>query len=325
MSVITQNSALSWTEALKRLGFDGEAEVMGEVSQQNDFLDECPFLPANQGIYNKQLQAKYLGKGAFSKAYGATTPISSGTDEITEPVKLYEGDSNIDDRVLKGVDARKVRDSEDILNFNGLVQDWLYQLVYVDQGDYPDAFKGLYARRKTLSTAKPYTVWGGSGTGSDVTSVLLFEFGPSGFYMTFPPDSGAAGFHNEDRGMHSLPVPSGSGNYWAWVRHFEIWAGIVLRNSRAFLRYANIETAGASNTFSASTFIKMKRELPSVGRNAVAFANRTVMGQLDDLAYNKANISYHLREIQGYGPITHCAGVPFRMYEPILDTETAIS
>lgn len=325
MSVLTLISGLSWSEAIKRAGFDDEAAVVGDIAQYCDFLDECPVFPANQGLYNKQLQASRLGTGAWGKAYGATTSISSGTEEITEPVKMYEGDSEIDDRVLKGVDPYQTRDSEDKLNLRGLTQDFLSQLVYVSQGDYPDAPRGLYARRGALSTVKPYLVWGGAGTGSDLTSVLLFEFGMGGFYLVHPGDTGAAGFVNEDRGLNKLPVPVGSGTFWAWVRHYEMWCGMVIRDQRAFQRYANIETAGSSNTFSADTFIQMKRTLPSSGKSAVAFANRTIMGQLDVAAYNKTNIAFSLREIEGYGPITHCAGVPFRMWEQLLDTESAIT
>jgi len=330
MSVITMNTPLSLAEASKREGYDGAAAVIAELQQQNDFLDEVTWLPATHSLYNKQLQAKRLGKGAFSKANAPVPTISSSADAILEPVKLYEGDSHVDERVLKGVkNAFAVRDSEDAMNLEGLMQDWIYQLIYANEGETPDAFKSLSRRRAALGTAK--NVWSLGGTGSDLTSMYLFEFGPSGFFLAYPPGT-QPGLLNEDRGRHSVPAPTGTGNYWAWIRHYEIWAALVERNVRAFMRICNIETAGGSNNFRDTTvgqgvdvFINAKNWLPKVGRNAVAFCNRTLKGQLDNMAYEKDNVHMTIREVQNYGPITFVAGIPIRLMEPLLNTESAVS
>lgn len=328
MATILANAALTWAEVVKRAGFDDDAAVLGEIAQMNEFWDECPMYPSTHGLYNKQLQAKRLGKGAFSKAYGPTTDISSQADEITEPVKLYEGDSNVDDRVFKGVmpgGAYALRDGEDALNLEGMMQDLTYLLVYNNEGDAPDGWKGFWRRRATLSTAQPFNTWGLGGSGSDVTSMLLVEFSRRGFYLAYPAGSGTPGLKNEDRGLNKIPVPVGSGSYWAWVRHYELWAAMVLRDNRALHRLANIETGGASNIFDPAVFIKAKNWLPSVGRNAVAFCDRTLKAQVDNNAYAKTNVWMSIREVQNYGPITYIAGVPVRMMEALLDTETNIS
>jgi hypothetical protein len=330
MPTILANAALTWAEVVKRAGFDDDASVLGEIAQSNEFWDEVIWFPTTHGLYNKQLQAKRLGKGAFSKAYGPTTDISSNTDEITEPVKLYEGDSNIDDRIFKGVPAGgaySLRDGEDGLNLEGMIQDLSYLLVYNHEGDYPDGWKGFWRRRGTLSVpgSPPLTTWGCGGTGSDLTSMPIFEFSKKGFYLAYPPNSGTPGLKNEDRGLNKIPVPVGSGTYWAWIRHYELWAAMVLRNNMAIQRLANIETAGAANLFDPSIFIKAKNWLPGVGRNAVAFANRTLKAQVDNNAYAKTNVWMTVREVQNYGPITFIAGVPVRMWEALLETETAIA
>jgi hypothetical protein len=321
MGTISANLAMTWAEAHKRQGFDELAAVLGELAQQNDFMDECPWHPSTHGAYNKQLQGSRLGKGAFTMLNGPVPAITSGTEEITEPVKMYEADSMVDERALLGVkDAYVVRDSEDGLNLAGIIQDWLYNLIYSDLGDTPDSLKSFTKRRPKLLVNR---VWGAGGTGSDVTSLWLFEFSKRGLYLVHGNDN--AGLTNEDRGKWRVPVPVGTGQMWAWLRHFAIWAGIVLRDDRALLRMANIESAGSANIFDPAVFITMKNRLPSVGRNAVAFVNRDVKGQLDNQAYAKTNIFYSLREIENYGPITFIADVPVRMMEAILSTETAIT
>jgi|GEM_PF-1140502 len=330
MAVITANTPLSLAEANKRAGYDDAASVIAELQQMHDFLDEVVFLPATHGSYNKQLQAKRLGKGSFSKANAPVPVVSSSADLLTEPVKLYEGDSQVDERVLQGVeDAYAVRDSEDAMNLEGMIQDWIYNLIYANEGDTPDAFKSLSRRRGALGTDK--TVWSLGGSGSDLASIYVFEFGKSGFFLAYNR-SGTPGMRNEDRGRHYVPAPTGSGNMWAWVRHYEIWAALVERNRRALMRLCNIETTGSANNFLDATigqgidvFISMKNWLPRAGRNAVAFCNRTLKGQIDNAAYAKSNVYLSIREVQNYGPITFIAGIPVRLMEPLLDTESAVT
>jgi hypothetical protein len=240
---------------------------------------------------------------------------------MVEPIAIYEADSKIDDRILKTAKNRlATRDSEDAMNLEGFITDWEYNLLHCNNITTPKGFKGLNQRRASLSD---YCI-GNSGTGSDLTSMWIFELGPTGFNLRYSK-SGMPGISNIDQGKHSIPAPTGSGNYWAWIRSYQIVAGMELRDQRAMLRLANIETAGTSNTFSASTFIKFKTRLPKGGRNAVAFTNRTLKGQIEAAAYEKANAAYSIADIVGFGPVPMVSGVPLLLWESILDTETALT
>lgn len=322
MATIVANTPLTWAEVNKREGYDDAAAVLGELLQLNEFLDECPWHPSTHGVYNKQLQAKRLGKGGFSKANGPVAVISSQADQLTEPVKMYEGDSPVDERILRGTeDPYTVRDSEDAMNLEGATQDWMTALVYNNEADTPDGFKSIMRRRATLVANR---TWGGGGSGGDTSSILLIEFSPNGLYLAYPKNT-AAGLVNEDRGRHYMPAIIGTGNMWAWIRHYEIWAALVLRDDRALQRIANLETAGSSNIFDPATFIKAKNILPRVGAQAVAFVNRTLKAQIDNNAYAKTNVWFSIKEVQGYGPITQIAGVPVRMMEALIDTEATVA
>lgn len=322
MATIVANTPLTWAETNKREGFDDAAAVLGELMQLNDFLDEVPWRPASHGTFNQQLQAKRLGKGGFSKALGAVPQISSQADAFNEPVKMYEGDSPVDERLLRGsLDPYAVRDSEDAMNLEGATQDWLTALVYNNATEDLDAFKSLMRRRGTLVNGR---CWGCGGSGGDTSSILLFEFSKRGFYLAYPPNS-AVGLVNEDRGRNLANIPVGTGQYWAWIRHYEIWAAIVLRDDRGLQRLANIETTGTSNIFDPAIFIKAKNWLPQVGNQAVGFCNRTLKAQIDNNAYAKTNVWFSIRELQGYGPITQIAGIPIRMMEALIDAEATVA
>lgn len=312
---------MNLVEAMKRSGYDKAESVIGELMKQHNFMASCPWYPASDGIFHKHLQATRLGSGTFGSVNAPIASISSTMDEVIEPIKIYEADSPIDERILNTAkDPIKVRDSEDAANLEGFLQGWEYQLLYCNDTTTPNGFKGLAQRRAALGT---YCI-GNSGTGSDLTSLWTFEFGPTGFNLRYS-DQGIPGIRNEDRGRHLATAPTGTGSYWAFIRHYEVVAAFELRDQRAMMRLANIETAGTSNTFSATTFIKsVKNRLPKAGRDAVSFANRTLKGQIDAAAYDKSNAAYSIMDITGFGPVSAIAGVPVLLWESILDTETAL-
>jgi len=324
MSTLTAYASMTLAEANKRANFDDAAAVLGELAKTIDVLDVMVWKPTTHGDYNKQFQATRLGTGAFAKANAPISTISSSGDTIDEPVKLYEGESQVDDRIIKGTtNPYAVRDSEDAMNMEGAFQDWAYNLFYANEGTYPDKFRSLARRRASLGT---YCI-GNSGTGSDLTSAWTLEISPSGFHLAYPENSGTPGFTNTDKGLQRVTAPTGTGQMYAWCRLFEIWAAIVLRNERALIRYCNIESTGDTNTFSISNYIRyVKARLQSGGRNAFVFMNRTLKGQLEAKAYEDTkNGALTVKEIEGYGPVTYIAGIPIRMHEGITDAEDALT
>lgn len=324
MATLTSYANMTLAEAQKRAGFDDAASVLGEIKQMIDVLDVMVWKPSTHGPFNKAFQASRLGTGAFAAANAPITTISSTGDYIDEPVKLYEGESQVDERVLKAaMDPYAVRDSEDVMNLEGAWQDWAYNLFYGDEGSDPDNFKSFARRRASLGT---YCI-GASGTGSDLTSVWVMEIAPSALHLAYPKGSGTPGFTNKDNGRQRVTAPTGTGQMYAWCRLYEIWAAIVMRNERALIRYCNIESAGTSNIFSITDFVRyVKNRLQSGGRNAFAFMNRTVKGELEAVAYGDvSNGSLTIKDIEGYGPITYCAGIPLLMHEGITDAETALT
>lgn len=322
MSTLTTYANMTLAEAMKRAGYDNAANVIGELMKQHDFMAACPWMPASDGIFHKYLQATRLGAGSFGTVNAPVGKISSTTDEAIEPIKLYEGDSVIDERILTTAkDRTKTRDSEDALNLEGFMQGWEDQLLNCNDTTTPTGFRGLAQRRASLNT---YCVSNAGSTSGALTSVWLFEFGPTGFNLRYS-ESGMPGISDEDRGRVYAPAPIGSGNFWAWIRHYQILAAMELRDQRAMLRLGNIESAGSSNTFSATTFIKLKNILPKAGRNAVAFSNRTIKGQIEAAAYDKSNAAYTMADIIGFGPVPAVAGVPVLLWESIGNVETTLT
>lgn len=319
MAGLTAYAQMTLPEAYKRLEYDSLAASLGELAQMIDLLDVMPWMKATNGAFNRQFQASRLGSGTMSRANQPVPTISSTGDILEEPVKLYEGQSMVDERILQGVDDPwVVRDSEDGLNMEGAFQDWAYQVFYGNDGTSPDNFFSYDRRRPALTGYAPYVVGAGGG-GSDLTDAWTLELSPNTLYMCYPPNSGTPGFHNEDRGRIWATSVTGTGNNWFWARLYQIWGGIVLRNQRALIRYANIEYSGSSNTFSISDYIRyVKNQLQGMGRNAFCFVNRYIKGEIEAQAYSDTkNGALTVQAIEGYGPVTFIGGIPLRMHEGI--------
>ena len=318
MATIVSTQAMNLVEAQKREGYKDSAAFLGELLKRNDLLQFAPWFASSDGAFHKWLQATRLGTGSFTKANGPVPIISSSSDSKVEPISFYQADSVVDDVILKTAKNKaKVRDSEDVANLQGFTNDWIYQLMY--GANDKEGFKGLTARRASLDQKH---TWGEGGSGSTNSSIWLFEFGERGFNFRYPEGT-QPGITGEDRGRMRVATPAADGFMWAWLRHYEIAAGMEIKNEKALLRLANI-AAGAS-TLSVANWIKMKNQLPNVGRDAMGFCNRTVHAIIEAAAYEKSNMAYSIQDVEGFGPVTRFVGIPVMMMETILDTETALT
>lgn len=318
MATIVSTQAMNLVEAQKRAGYKDSAAFLGELVKRNDLLQFAPWFESSDGAFHKWLQATRLGNGAFTKANGPVPIISSNSDTKIEPISFYQADSIVDDVILKTAkDKAKVRDSEDVANLQGFTNDWIYQLMYGVNDK--EGFKGLVQRRANIDSK--YT-WNEGGTGSDLSSIWLFEFGERGFNFRYAEGT-QPGISSKDYGRMRVPTPAADGFMHAWLRHYEIAAGMEIKNEKALLRLANIESG--ATTLTASNWIKMKNQLPNVGRDAMGFCNRTIHAVIESAAYEKGNMAFSIQDVEGFGPVTRYVGVPVMMMETILDTETALT
>ena len=323
MSTMDTFKRLNLMEAAKREGYTDSLTLLANMAQKNDLIAYAPWLPANNGLFHKYLQATALGKGGF-KAINAPVPvITSKAAPVTENIFFYEGDSVVDEDLLKGCTgetARKVRDSEDAMNSEGFLQDWNKQIVYGTNA--PNGFTCLKDRRNKLAAGACYSA--GGSTANSQSSLYLFEFGEQGFNFRYASGD-APGLSTEDRGLKYIAAPTGTGNFWAWVRHMTLSGGMEIKTNKALMRLANIESLSDFTSTGLPNFIKMKNQLPNVGRGAMGFCNRTVHALIETNAYNKTNAAYSVKEIEGFGPITMIVGIPIMLMEAITDTEAVVS
>ena len=307
---------------------DGQIMPIAEVlSNENAILADILFTEANGIANHRVLRRSSKPNGSYRKLNEGVAVEKSITTPDYEGIASLEAWSEVDAALVDmAPDPAGFRRSEDEAFIEGLRDTFVETLIYGNTTTAPEKMDGL-AQRITATTSTSINgvsnCIGASGTGSDVTSIWVVQWRPRGVYMVYPKGS-QAGLAMEDMGK--IRVTDGSSNpYTAYSSHFMWKAGLVVEDDRCIQRIANIETAGASNTFDDDDLLTALNRLPFGGRGAVIYCNRTIKTQMDILAKDKSNVNYNTAgEIFGV-PVTAFRGVPVRQVDAILDTETAIS
>ena len=326
MAILAQNKPYTLAEANKAAGNVETANLLSDFSQRNSFLDEVSWFPSTHGSHTEELRAKHLEGGGFTEINAGIPRIGGTSDIIKETVKLYEGESQIDDRILRFADdPYKARDTYDTINLEGIMQDFNKRILYPkDIGD-SKAFKSLTEIKNEVDAKNFVFSAGGAGTG--LTSAWLFEFGKKGFHFFYGKHTGNPGLSNEDIGKHRVPAADGNGFHDAWIRRYSINAGIMPGNPRNFMRFCNISVDPTSpNHFDPRDLIlKAKPFLPTPGGgNAVLFVSPSVYGQIEAAAWDKGNASITISEIENFGLVPRIVGIPVRPWDAISENESAV-
>lgn len=316
MALITQNSRYTLAEATKAAGYD--AGSLGELQKAHGILDELPFFPNTHGLKNRQVQAVALPNMSAGMINGAIASGQGRAEPIEEPTKLYELESIVDTRLLQGVDnPTEVRDSQDEMVMEGCLQGAESKIIFGNDLTTPDDIRGLAARRPSLGT---YCL-GMGGSGSTLSSAYLVMPGKKGLYLGYPGGT-RPGISSQDMGKQRVTAASGSGQHWAWIRLYQFFASMILRDPRALIRLANIDS---SHAITADKILEARGLTPLMGSGCVLFVNRDVQVQIDKAAYNKTNLEFSLGEVEGYGVITRVGGMPVRMSDALTASESTVS
>lgn len=296
------------------------------LSEENEVLADISWVEAN-GIYaHKFSKRSSLPSGTWRKLNEGVTPTKGTTEPVIAAMASLEAFSYVDKDIVDGApNPQATRQEQDMAHVEGLSQEFADCLFNGSTTTAPEKFNGLAAiLNSTSSTSNNGTanVIGASGTGDDCTSIYVVQWGPNRVQMFYPLGS-TAGLQMRDLGLDTVN-DSNSKPYLAYRTHFEWKCGLAVYDDRCIQRIANIESAGTSNIFDEDDLITALNRLPAGGRGAVIYCNRTVKTQMDIIAKDKSNVSYTSGEVFGR-PTTLFRGVPVRICDAILNTESAIA
>jgi hypothetical protein len=319
-------------ELSRRIDPNGEAAKIAEVlARDNEILLDAVWQPANAPFANKSTRRSALPTGSWRSLNDGYTVENSQTIEIWDVIGMLGGycETDIEAARAHPGGAKEFRNSEAEAWLEGLAQTFASTFIYGDVRTDPEKFMGLGPRMDNLAAAA--NVIGAGGTGSDVSSVFVVQWGPRKVHMIYPSGS-KTGISHRDLGEQTKEVTATWGTtppklMQVYRDLFEIKAGLVVKNPRCIGRIANCETSGSANIFDEDLLIKILNRMPERGKGAVIYANATIISYMEILLKDKTNVNFTPSKGEGLAgePVMRFRGCPVRKVDAIVDTETALT
>jgi len=322
----TLTSQYSLVEQAKRIDPSGNQARIVEVlnRKMGSMLTEAPWIPSNDVWTNKTTRRASLPAGSRRRLNQRISASVSRTTEILDVIENIEDWCEVDAMLIDSMPSPALFRAGEVDAFiEGLGQTFASDLLYADSNVDPDACHGFAPRLATLDSR---FVIGAGGTGSDVTSIFIVTWGQDTAYLIYPKNMAASlGVIHEDEAL--VTSETSDGKMRVYRDHFQIRGGLVVRHPRAITRYANIESAGADNTFNEDDLISLINNMVK-GPGTRMYCNETILTQMQIRAKDKNNVYYTPggNALSGEPPL-YFNGIPIRQFdrEILLNTETAIS
>ena len=322
MATVDSYSALNLIELAKRTGNGNLLLIAENITEKNAMTKDAFWVQANQLTSHKITQRQALASGTWRQLNKGVPAETTHTRQVVEPIGMLESYSKVD-KVLANLapNPQQFRSDEDMGFVEGMSQTLTDALVYGAITSDPDSFDGFATRFNALSLANVYDGGGSSAR----TSIYIIKWGErgDGCHLIYPRASQSLGINVNDLGEDTVLDADGN-EYQAYRTHFQIFAGLCVRDTRAFARIANINsgTAWSSNGID-DIMIEALNNFWSLDRTAI-YVNRAIMTQMDIQSKDKTNVYYQPGMVWGQ-PTTMFRGIPVRLTDAILNTEAAVA
>lgn len=327
------NTNLTLLDVASRTNPDGTAAAIAEIlSQQNEILEDCPWVEGNLATGHRTTVRTGLPAVAWRKLNAGVPASKSTTAQVDEAAGMLEAFGVVDkDLAELNGNTSEYRLSENMAFLEALNQEMATTLFYGDTAVNPERFLGLSARYSTVNVANAQNadnVIDAGGTGSTNTSIWLIGWSPNTVHGIYPKGS-TAGLVHEDLGLDTV-LDSAGGRYRAYLDRYQWKCGLALRDWRYAVRIANVDvTQLTRNAASGADLIDvMTRALERIqslnGVTPVFYANRTVRAFLRRQTVARiapATLMYD--EVAGK-PALRFSEVPIKRVDQLLNTEARV-
>lgn len=323
MSTLDGTAQLTIIERSKRLNPDGTpAPLIDVLAEDNPVLKDAPWVEANGQMQHNTTRVISKPTGSFRAFNEGVAKTAGRTVKIVENLAMLEDYAEVDKALADmNPNRQEFLDQENVLHVSGLSENWATKLFYGNENTDPRQFTGFAPRTNALASKRVISC---GGTGSDLTSIYAVQWDIArGVHMVYPMGHPNMGVQSDFMGQHTVQDADGN-NFEAYRTHFKIYGGLVVRDERCIKRLANIETSGSSNTFDDDKLLELVNAFPHNKKGVVLYCNDTVLTQMDIMAKDKSNVNYSTRNVFGED-LTHFRGIPVRVCDAIVDTESAVS
>lgn len=322
---------LTLIEQARRTDPSGNLTVIAEVlNEENPVIQDAPWVQANDTWAHKTTRRSYVPQGTWRKINSGVGISATRTIEIIEGIGMCEIYAENDKDLIDSFpDPAQARMDEAMGFIEGMNQQLAYQMLYGTTVAYPERFDGLANRMASLATTT--NVRNAGGTGSDLTSIFIVQWGVNKVHMIYPKGHPFMGITHRDLGEATVSTSTTSvanaAQYQAYRDHFQVKCGMVVRDERCIARLANIETTGTDNIFDEDDLITLLNRMPMAGRGSTLYCNETVLTQMEIALKDKNNVNYTPSRGEGLAgePVMYFRGNPVKKCDQIINTEDALS
>ena len=335
-----------------RMDPDGDIATIAELlSQANEFFRDMTWTESNTDTGHKSTVRTGIPSGVWRLPYAGVPYARSTTAQVIDTMGYLSAYSQIDKRVAElGGKIAQIRMTEDSAFLEGMSQNMATTFFYGNESTIPSQFTGFSPRYSTVAAATAANAQNcldAGGTGSANLSIWLVGWGDMTCFGIYPRGT-KAGLIFEDRG-DVVPGFDAAGNpFPAYTSYFEWNAGLVVKDWRFTVRIPNIDTtSGAQGLFGTTPpdlFYLMSKAVvrfpslskrvsgitetdapdePAPGINPAFYTNRTGRESLDIQAIRDKNVLLKPTEYAGQ-PVVEFRGVPIRVCDTLLNTETRV-
>jgi hypothetical protein len=330
MSILTANVQMTMMELAKRHDPKGNAATIAEVlAETNEILYDAPWLEANDVSSHKIVRRTTLPSGSWRRFNAGVATEMSKTMEVIEGIGMLESYSEMDAALWKlAANPSEFRMQENRAFLEGMGQTMADTMISGNTVTNIDRFDGFATRLPSLAATT--NVIGSGGTGSDLSSIYIVQWGIGKVYMTYPRGSGPGAkngqffIQHRDLGEDT----KGTSTLYQVVRdHFKVSAGLVVHDDRCIARLANMESASATNSFDEDNLIKLLNRMPMSGSGASLYVNDETQSRMEIRLKDKTNVNFTPAGGEGLAGnvIVKFRGNPIRKVDAITNTEAALT
>jgi len=332
MTTTAVRPQLTLLELARRTNLGAIVTIAEVLNETNEWLDDAVWLESNQPTSHITTQRTSLPSGTFRKVWGGVSREASSTRQIVEGMCMLEAYSVVDKFLVDiAPDKGAFRSGEDRSFIEGMGQTFSNCMFtctllapYGDVVGHPERFNGF---PKRLNSAALGNVLDNGDTGTNDTSIYIIQWGSDMVHMIYPKGS-TAGISQHDKGLQTVSVNDTPGSapseMEAYRTHFELRAGLVVRDDRCIQRISSIDSVhGQTYSFNDDNLIRALNNMPYQGKGAKIYCNKTIKTQMDILAKDKMNVNYGTTNAFGI-PTTQFRGVPVRRVDAISNGETQL-
>jgi hypothetical protein len=311
------------------------ARVIEVLSKVNPILDDIPMVAGNLDTGHRLTIRTALPSLTWRKLNQGVPFTKSHTDQYVETCGMLEVqnavDDDIDDITANKAAYRMDEDNAAIANMN---IEMVNALFYYSTAQTPERLQGFTPRFNQIAggpvSAGQIIPADASAAGANQTSIWLVGWGPRSAHGIYPKNS-AGGIVKRDLGMHLVPDASGANFFASWITKIKWSMGLVVADYRYVVRVCNIDTTRWRNDISQGA------DLPDCMSNARAllweentvqarfYMNRATYGMLNRQLAKKGTVNLLEFIDSGRGRIPTFYGIPIRVTDGILSTESVVA